>query len=76
MNRYRFFKCEWKAFFYIFDWIHYAFGILKMMGLPFPPFLSLNVRWDRLMEKQIKLITFEPQNDTNKTSLEKWTKEL
>lgn len=32
--------------------------------------LSLYVRWDRLMEKQIKLITFEPQNDTNKTSLE------
>jgi hypothetical protein len=35
-------------------------------------FLSLpSVRWDRLKEKQIKLITFELKNDINKTSLEK-----
>lgn len=53
-----FWKCEVE-----FDWIHYAFGILELMG----PLVDR-----RLMEKQIKLITFELRSDTNETSLSKY----
>jgi hypothetical protein len=46
---------------YFFDSIHYAFGILRDdVSLP-------RFAWDRLMEKQIKLITIEPRNEANKS---------